>query len=102
MCHLKVAAVGVGGVFKVARGRGHAPNRPPPHDKALHLTLPPHVQLPNLANAKKKVKLVPIVSEAMNARAWEDAAQLLDMLEKQQSAGQAEVPKVGSGELGGD
>ncbi|KAG2450506.1 hypothetical protein HYH02_005007 [Chlamydomonas schloesseri] len=53
-------------------------------------------KLPNLANAKKKVKLVPIISEAMNARAWEDAAQLLDMLEKQQSAGQAEVPKLGA------
>ncbi|GLC32956.1 hypothetical protein PLESTB_000387000 [Pleodorina starrii] len=47
-------------------------------------------------NPKKKVKLVPIISEALNAKAWPDAQQLLDLLEAKQHAADAEIPKLGA------
>ncbi|GIL75923.1 hypothetical protein Vretimale_5604 [Volvox reticuliferus] len=47
-------------------------------------------------NPKKKVKLVPIISEALNAKAWADALELLGLLEQKQNGADAEVPKLGA------
>ncbi|EFJ43859.1 hypothetical protein VOLCADRAFT_95944 [Volvox carteri f. nagariensis] len=47
-------------------------------------------------NPKKKVKLVPIISDALNAKAWSEAQELLEMLERMQHAAEAEVPKLGA------
>ncbi|GFR47192.1 hypothetical protein Agub_g8784 [Astrephomene gubernaculifera] len=47
-------------------------------------------------NPKKKIKLVPIISEALNAKAWDDAQQLFDMLERKRQTPDAEIPKLGA------
>ncbi|GLI65484.1 hypothetical protein VaNZ11_009004 [Volvox africanus] len=47
-------------------------------------------------NPKKKVKLVPIISEALNAKAWADAQELLGLLEQKQHGADVEVPKLGA------
>ncbi|KAG2493296.1 hypothetical protein HYH03_008432 [Edaphochlamys debaryana] len=50
------------------------------------------------ANPKKKIKLTPLITEALNAHAWDDAATLLGVLEKAQDAGGegVEIPKLGA------
>ncbi|KXZ56302.1 hypothetical protein GPECTOR_1g266 [Gonium pectorale] len=48
------------------------------------------------SNPKKKVKLVPFISEALNAKAWDDAYKLLEMLESRQNGAEAETPKLGA------
>ncbi|GIL44592.1 hypothetical protein Vafri_2120 [Volvox africanus] len=47
-------------------------------------------------NPKKKVKLVPIISEALNVKAWADAQELLGLLEQKQHGADVEVPKLGA------